>query len=54
MRALTALGHVRFGLAIPANPVLAGLVVTGQIAALDTALTVPVPLVSSNALRFQL
>jgi hypothetical protein len=54
VRAPTALGHVRFGLAIPSNPVLAGLVVTGQIAALDPVSTFPVPLVSTNALRFQL
>jgi hypothetical protein len=54
VRAPTTLGHIRFGLPIPANAVLAGLVVTGQIAALDPASTAAVPLVSTNALRFQL
>lgn len=50
-RGPTAAGQVTFALAIPPIAAVAGTFVAAQIAALDTGLTAPIPLMVSNALR---
>jgi len=51
VRGPTAAGHVPFPLPIPNFPALVGTFVAGQIAALDSGLSAPIPFVTSNALR---